>query len=79
MKKVIIFIVYPVALVFLIPYALKIDWGLPVAEWIGVFGIIFFLKTFAEDFEDFAFVVDDNGVNFVNTKTNQTSVPKQNV
>jgi len=50
MKKVIIFIVYPVALVFLIPYALKIDWGLPVAEWIGVFGIIFFFENFCRRF-----------------------------
>jgi len=71
-----IFVFYPIAIFFLILDALRIKWGLPVAEWIGVFGIIYFLKSFATDFNDFLFIINTNGVNFVNAKPLQTAVPQ---
>jgi len=45
-KKLTIYILYPVAIFFLILDAFDIRWGLPVAEWIGALSIIFYLKTF---------------------------------
>jgi len=53
---------YPIVIAFLIPAALNIKWGLPVAEWLGVLAIIFYLKTFSLDFADYHFVVNDTGI-----------------
>lgn len=44
---------------FLIALALGHKWGLAVAEWVGTFAIIFYLRTFANDLKGFHLDVDD--------------------
>lgn len=44
-----------VTLASLIAALFKQDWGVPVAEWTATYIVIFYLKSFAEDFEGYLF------------------------
>ncbi len=68
--KVLCSYAYIIPIFFVILLAIGVKWALPVAEWIGTFEIIFYLKTFAIDFADYKFIVDERvGVRFITSKS----------
>jgi len=59
--KLILMYLWLIPLASLVFSLFKFDWGVPVAEWTGTYLIIFYLKSFAEDFEDYVIDIDDEG------------------